>query len=68
MCELEIALTPAMNKPKAVPSSIFPHTIHWVGSGCHREPGASLLDIPSYTTAKMTRRVEKIPRIEAYDR
>jgi len=57
-------LTPAMNKPKAIPSLLKSLTPTSVGAGSRRLPGASVFEKPSMKMT-MTRTIdEMIPTID----
>jgi hypothetical protein len=57
-----------MNSPKARPSLLKDFTPKVVGAGSHRLPGAVVLLKPSTKMTKTRITVEKIPKIEVYDR
>ena len=60
--------TPAMNRPKASPSSSRLQKLNEVVAGLHRLPGASNFEKPSTRTTPINRTVETMPRSEAYER
>jgi hypothetical protein len=60
--------TPAMNRPKANPSSSRLQKLKEVSAGLHRLPGASNFERPSTKTTPIKRTVDAIPRSEAYER
>jgi hypothetical protein len=60
--------TPAMNRPKAKPSSPTLQKPSEVSAGLHRLPGASNFDKPSKKTAPINKTVDTMPRSEAYER
>ena len=60
-------LTPAMNKPNAMPSLLRSFTPVSVGTGSRRLPGASFFVKPS-TKITITRVIEEmIPKMDVYD-
>ena len=60
--------TPAMNRPKANPSSPRLQKPNEVLAGLHRLPGASNFERPSTKTTPIKRTVDTMPRSEAYER
>jgi hypothetical protein len=60
--------TPAMNRPKANPSSSRLQKLTEVVAGLHRLPGASNFVRPSIKTTPINRIVDTMPRSEAYER
>lgn len=60
--------TPAMNRPKANPSSPRVQKLNEVSAGLHRLPGASNFEKPSTKTTPIKRTVDAMPRSEAYER
>lgn len=60
--------TPAMNRPKANPSSSRLQKLNEVVAGLHRLPGASNFEKPSIKTTPINRTVDTMPRSEAYER
>ena len=59
---------PAMNRPKANPSSPRVQKLNEVSAGLHRLPGASNFEKPSTKTTPIKRTVDAMPRSEAYER
>ena len=60
--------TPAMNKPKATPSSPQLPIPSWVSAGLQRLPGLSRFEKPSMNTTAMIVRVDTMPSMEVYER
>jgi hypothetical protein len=60
--------TPAMNRPKANPSSCKLQNLNEVVAGLHRLPGASNFEKPSTRTTPINMTVDTMPRSEAYER
>lgn len=61
-------LTPAMNRPKDSPSSPTPAKERLVCAGSHKLPGASVLERPSMNMTATKNSVDKIPKMDAYER
>jgi hypothetical protein len=59
---------PAMNNPKAIPSSLKFLTSSEVSAGLQRLPGASRFVKPSIKTTAIINTVETMPNTDAYDR
>ena len=64
--EQSVSLTPAINRPKATPSSPMLAILKLVGAGSHKLPGASDFDRPSIKITAMTKKVDRRPIIEVY--
>jgi hypothetical protein len=60
--------TPAINRPKAKPSSFKLQKLNEVFAGLHRLPGASNFDKPSTKTTLIKKTVDTMPRSDAYER
>jgi hypothetical protein len=60
--------TPAMNRPKANPSSPKLQKSSEVFAGLHKLPGASNFEKPSTKMTPIKRTVDTMPRSEAYER
>jgi hypothetical protein len=56
--------TPAINKPKATPSSVVEPVPQDVAAGLQRLPGASGLEKPSTKMTRIMRSVEQMPNID----
>jgi hypothetical protein len=60
--------TPAINRPKAKPSSFKLQKLNEVFAGLHRLPGASNFEKPSTKTTLIKETVDTMPRSDAYER
>jgi hypothetical protein len=60
--------TPAINNPKAIPRCVALSIPKEVSAGLQRLPGPSRLENPSMNTTRMIKNVDKIPRIDVYER